>query len=65
MHAIIAYNSLICTAQTDKNGANKQQKHWKNFLDKLDWDKLTNKPKEDPLRAFSALSKYIVNKGVK
>lgn len=55
--AIVLYNSLLCTAQTDKKGINKQKAAWKDFMDKLDWDKMvkTSTKKPNPYRAFSAL----------
>ncbi len=56
-NAIVLYNSLLCTAQTDQKGINKQKTAWKDFMDKLDWNKMVKKStrKPDPYRAFSAL----------
>lgn len=59
MDAIIHYNCLLCTAQTDKKGAKDQKKHWKKFLDSLEWDKVTKEKTVDPLKAFGALGQFI------
>lgn len=65
LDAIILYNSLLCTSQTDKKGVVEQKKHWKKFIDSFDWDKATAEKKVDPLKAFGSLGKFITIRGVK
>lgn len=49
--AISNYNALLCTSQSyDRQGVDKKNRIWKNFIDSLDWDKLNKEPtKPDPV----------------
>jgi len=67
MMAIVHYNAIACGSIPDsQKAANAQKKHWREFIDKLDWDKMVRKAKAkpDPIKAFQGLG-MIMNKGVK
>ena len=67
MMAIVKYNAIACGSIPDsQKAASAQKKHWKSFIDKLDWDKLVSraKAKPDPVKAFRGMS-MIFNRGVK
>lgn len=65
--AIAFYNSLVCTAQTDKKGQGEQKRFWRKYLDSLDWNKIMKNAskKPEPFKVFQALGNIVKKRGKK
>jgi len=58
MLAVINYNSIACGTPADSSkAAQEKTRHWKKFMDNLDWNTLTRKADamKDPLSVIRGL----------